>query len=246
MAYQHGTFVWFECITDDIAASKAFYTETLGWKANDMDMGDFKYTMLGRTERSSCGVINPPMEGVRNQWTSYVSVDDVDAAAKRATQNGGKVIVPPTDIPTVGRFALVQDPQGGTFNLFKGEKGDDSTSGDFHWNELLADDIDALAPFYANVVGWTVEKVDMGMGPYTLFKKGDKSLAGGMNKMDKNIPTSWLPYVAVDNTDQALSRIKAKKGEVKMGPTDVDTVGRLAVIVDNRGAALGVIAPAKR
>ena len=66
MAYKFGNWVWFECITDDVEASKAFYTETLGWKSRELDMGGFKYTMLGRGEATSCGVTQPQMEGVPN------------------------------------------------------------------------------------------------------------------------------------------------------------------------------------
>jgi hypothetical protein len=245
MAYKFGTFVWFECITDDVEASKAFYTETLGWKARELDMGGFKYTMLGKGEASSCGVVEPQMEGVPNHWTSYVSVDDVDAAAKRVSKHGGKVIVPPTDIPTIGRFALVQDPEGATFNLFKGEQGDENAATDFHWNELHADDIDAVTPFYEKVIGWTSEKMDMPDGKYTVFKKGDQSVAGGMNKRGEH-PAMWLPYVSVADCDKTLGRMKSRKGEVKMGPQDVDTVGRFAVVIDPRGAAIGVITPEQR
>jgi predicted enzyme related to lactoylglutathione lyase len=246
MAYKFGTFVWFECITDDVEASKAFYTETLGWKSKELDMGGFKYTMLSKGEATQCGVVEPQMEGVPNQWTSYVSVEDVDAAAKRVTQHGGKVLVPATDIPTVGRFALVSDPEGATFNLFKGEQSDDTSSTEFHWNELYADNIDKLAPFYEKVLGYTTEKMDMGGGgPYTVFKKGDQSVGGGMNKPEK-IPSMWLPYVAVENVDKTLARAKAHKATVKMGPQDVPTVGRFAVCIDSQGAAFGVIAPEKR
>jgi predicted enzyme related to lactoylglutathione lyase len=246
MAYKFGNFVWFEYITSDVEASRAFYTETLGWKSKELDMGGFKYTMLGKDEASSsCGVCEPQMEGVPNQWTSYVSVDDVDAAAKRATQHGGKVIVPPTDIPTIGRFALVSDPEGATFNLFKGSTGDDESSTAFNWNELHADDIDKVAPFYEKVVGWKAEKVDMGQGPYTLFKQGDKSVAGGMNKQEK-VPSMWLPYVGVADCDKTLERAKGRKAKVVLGPMTVATVGRFGVLKDPQGGVLGVLTPEQR
>ena len=247
MPYKFGNFVWFECVTDDIEASKAFYTETLGWKSDVMDMGEQKYTMLGASaDKTSCGVINAQMEGVPNHWTSYVSVEDVDAAAQRVKDNGGEVIVPPTDIPTIGRFSLVKDPEGATFNLFKGEESDDNASADFHWNELYSDDIDKLAPFYEKVLGYTATQMDMpGGGKYTIFKRGDTDVAGGMTKPDKDIPSMWLPYAAVPDCDAAVERAKQHKGQVKMGPIDAEGIGRFAVLIDSQGAALGVIQPAK-
>jgi predicted enzyme related to lactoylglutathione lyase len=246
MAYKFGNWVWFECITDDVEASKAFYTETLGWKSRELDMGGFKYTMLSKGEATTCGVTQAQMEGVPNHWTSYVSVDDVDAAAKRVTQHGGKVIVPPTDIPTVGRFALVSDPEGATFNLFKGETSDDTSQTEFHWNELYANDVAKVVPFYEKVVGWKSEQMDMGDQPYTIFKQGDQSVAGGMNKPDKAIPSMWLPYVSVDDCDQTVARMQSRKAKVQVPAMDVENVGRFAVVIDPNGAALGVIKPAPR
>src|SRR5690606_32035412 len=155
---------------------------------------DFKYTMLGKGESTACGMTEPQMEGVPNHFTSYVSVDDVDAAADRVTQLGGKVIVPPTDIPTLGRFSLVADPEGATFNLYKAPRDDEGSAVGFHWDQLDADDIERGAPFYEKVVGWKAETVDMGEGPYVVFKRGDEHLAGGMNKRQK-APSMWLPYV---------------------------------------------------
>jgi hypothetical protein len=183
---------------------------------------------------------------VPNHWSSYVSVEDVDAAARRVEENGGKVIVRPTDIPTIGRFCLVADPEGATFNLFKGEQSDDNAGGDFHWNELYADDIDKLAPFYEKVLGYKATQMDMPVGgKYTIFKKGDKDVAGGMTKPEKGIPSMWLPYAAVPSCDEALARAKRHGAEVKIGPIDAEGIGRFAVVIDSRGAALGVIQPAK-
>jgi uncharacterized protein len=147
MAYKNGHFVWFELITPDIDKGTSFYPAVVGWGTQAMDMGGFTYNMLTQGETPQCGVIHPPMEGVPAQWVSYLSVDDVDAKAKAVVAAGGSIIVPPADIPTIGRFCLVADPQGATFNLFKGEIDNDTPPAGIHWNELWTKDAKAAVTF---------------------------------------------------------------------------------------------------
>jgi hypothetical protein len=245
MAYKHGSFVWFELLTGEVDKAKAFYPEVFGYGTSDQDMGDFVYTMLTQKEQPQAGVLKPPMDGVPNHWTSYLSVDDVDAKAKAVEENGGKIVVPPTDIPNIGRFALVADPQGGHFNLFKGSESDDNATTAFHWNELWTKDAKAAVAWYEKVFGFSHTEMDMGMGTYYVLKSGpDQSVGGIMTSPEEKIPTMWLPYLSVDDADATVDRIKNNGGSVKMGPTDVETVGRFAVIADNAGAVLGVIKPA--
>ncbi|MDY7108102.1 MAG: VOC family protein [Planctomycetota bacterium] len=119
-----GTFCWNELMTPDAGAAKRFYGELLGWTSEDMDMGEMgTYTLFRKGDQHVGGMM--PMvgdcwEGVPPHWMSYVAVDDVDASTKKAEQLGGKVCVPPTDIPNVGRFSVITDPTGATISLFKG------------------------------------------------------------------------------------------------------------------------------
>jgi predicted enzyme related to lactoylglutathione lyase len=116
-----GTFNWNELATTDAAKCKAFYTQLFGWTTFDMQVGPMTYTMFKFEGRDVGGMIQ--MDGtwhnVRPHWMSYVHVSDTDAAAKRITELGGKVCVPPTDIPNVGRFAVVEDPTGAVFSIIK-------------------------------------------------------------------------------------------------------------------------------
>ena len=121
-ALTHGKVCWHECTTKDADAATKFYTELFGWTTSQMDMGELgQYTMLHHDGVPFGGVM--PMTGPEwgdtpSHWMTYIAVDDVDAAAKRAEELGGKVCVPPTDIP-VGRFAVITDPAGATFSLYK-------------------------------------------------------------------------------------------------------------------------------
>ncbi len=119
-----GVFVWDELMTTDIEAAKSFYGEVYGWKTRDMDMGEMTYTMFMRAgEVDTAGGMNrPPGVEAPPHWLSYVATEDVDKSAAKAKELGANLFVEPRDIPTVGRFAVVQDPAGAVFGLFKGSE----------------------------------------------------------------------------------------------------------------------------
>lgn len=114
----HGAFSWCELMTDDPKAAVEFYGGLLGWTAQDMDMGTGAYHVIKVGETSVGGIMGKPPGGEKmpSMWGCYVTVDDIDATVAKCVQLGGKVIMPPMDVPTVGRMAVLQDPQGATFN----------------------------------------------------------------------------------------------------------------------------------
>jgi predicted enzyme related to lactoylglutathione lyase len=119
-----GAFSWNELATRDLSGSKKFYSGLFGWKLDTQDMGGgMKYTMIENSSRPNGGVIemDAKWEGIPPHWMVYFWVDDVDASAKKVAESGGKISVPPTDIPP-GRFSVVNDPQGAVFTLFKGNQ----------------------------------------------------------------------------------------------------------------------------
>lgn len=249
MGYDHGRFVWHEIITKDAEQAKAFYTELLGWKVEEIDMGEFVYPMLKAGEAPVCGVAPPPMEGVPTHWVSYLSVEDVDAAAKKVVANGGEALMDAMDIPTVGRMQPVKDPSGGAFFLFKSasEDGEAATGpGTFHWNELATDDPEAAVAFYEKTFGYTHETMEMPDGTYFVLKNGDTMRAGVMKNPVPNAPTHWTRYVAVDDCDAAVKRATSSGGKLLGEVMDVPGVGRFAHVQDPGGAALGVIKPVER
>lgn len=114
-----GTFVWDELMADDLDAAKQFYGELLGWEAKDVDMGGGSYTLFNRDGTDVAGAMKKPDEAPMPAWTTYVGVDDVDATAQRAGELGGTVLMGPTEAGEYGRFAVVADPTGGVFGLYK-------------------------------------------------------------------------------------------------------------------------------
>lgn len=116
----NGQFVWHELMTGDPRKARAFYGELFGWTFAEMEMGPIgKYTTFG-ARGDDLGGIAPLDGGAQPQWMPYVAVENVDAAAKRAPVLGGKVVVAPTEIPNVGRFAIIEDPTGAALAVFQG------------------------------------------------------------------------------------------------------------------------------
>ena len=115
-----GALIWNELITDKPDAALAFYEAVVGLEHATMEMapGD-NYILLkaGGTEVGGC--MEPPMPEVPNHWHVYFAVEDTDASAAKASAEGGKIMVEPFDIPTVGRSAVLADPQGATFSVLK-------------------------------------------------------------------------------------------------------------------------------
>jgi predicted enzyme related to lactoylglutathione lyase len=112
---QHGAFSWCELMTTDVAAARSFYTKLFGWDTEDMSMTGMSYTVVKAAGKGIGGIMDMPKDappGMPPVWGAYVTVDDVDVTAKTAVQLGAKLLVPPQDIPKVGRFCVIQDPQG--------------------------------------------------------------------------------------------------------------------------------------
>ena len=115
----HGAFSWSELMTKDAGKATEFYGQLLGWTFEKMDMPQGPYHVIKVGDTSVGGIMGPvpgapPMPPA---WGCYVTVSDVDAAAARVGALGGSVLVPPMDIPGVGRFTVIQDPQGAMLNL---------------------------------------------------------------------------------------------------------------------------------
>jgi uncharacterized protein len=115
----HGAFCWNELGTTDAEAAKKFYTELLGWtlKAGQVEAMVYNEIVVNGQAVGGIYQMGPEFGGAPSHWMPYVAVDDVDASVKRAEELGGKVCVPPSDIPNVGRFSVITDPTGATISL---------------------------------------------------------------------------------------------------------------------------------
>ncbi|MBS1722023.1 MAG: VOC family protein [Armatimonadetes bacterium] len=126
MALNQGkTFCWHELYVPKAQEAIDFYTNALGFGSEDMQMGDgMTYRMLTRNGQGVAGVWgtteNEQMKNTPPHWSTYLAVDDVDARLQRCQDLGAQVIVPPMDVPGIGRMALIQDPFGAMIWIFRG------------------------------------------------------------------------------------------------------------------------------
>ena len=247
-------FVWYELMTSDAKAAEGFYSKVVGWTAKDSGQPNMAYTLLSVGDRPVAGLMTLPKEacdaGAKPGWTGYVAVDDVDAYAGRVTKAGGKIHVPPTDIPNVGRFSMVADPQGAVICLFKGQgemmmppPADQTPPGFVGWHELMAANGEKAFAFYADLFGWTKdEAIDMGaMGRYQLFAAGGPAIGGMMTKPAEVPMPFWGYYFQVDAIGKALERLEGAGGKVINGPMEVPGGSWIVQGVDPQGAMFSLV-----
>ncbi len=258
-AIKSGSFVWHELRTTDSKGATDFYTHVVGWQAKSSgDPGGVPYTILATEDLGTAGLMQLTPEmisgGMKPAWIGFIGVDDVDRFAKRVEEAGGKLHCPPQDIPGIGRFVSVEDPQGAAFLLFKGSldyappRPPSGSPGTVGWNELSANDGESAWPFYSKLFGWVEETtLDMGpMGTYRIFNNGGAGIGAMMTRDPKNSPVPfWLYYFNVEDIDAAVTRIKEKNGQVIMGPHQVP--GDLWTVLGNdpQGALFSLVGPRK-
>jgi predicted enzyme related to lactoylglutathione lyase len=190
----------------------------------------------------------PPGSPAPPHWLAYIAVPDTDAAARQAASLGGRVYHGPEDIPNVGRFAIMADPQGAVFALFTALPGHESPDapaavGEFSWHELMADDWKSAWTFYEAMFGWKKQSEhDMGpMGVYVEFERNGRALGGMFSKgPDMRMPANWMQYIRVDSADRVVEAVKANGGTVLNGPMEVPGGDRIAQCMDPQGAAFAI------
>jgi predicted enzyme related to lactoylglutathione lyase len=238
-------------MTTDPGGATDFYTKVAGWGTQDWNGGGVPYTMWTTKDAPIGGVMKLPADmqaAVPPHWIGYVAVPSVDESAAQAASLGGRVLTPPMDIPEVGRFAVIADPQGAAIAIFTPKPGSSQPEhapnvGEISWHELTTTDHKAAYDFYQKLFGWDkTGDFDMGeMGVYQMYGRNDQSLGGMFTKpADMPMPPNWLYYIRVPDVDEAAERVKSLGGQVLNGPMDVPGGDRIAQCMDPQGAAFAV------
>jgi uncharacterized protein len=242
-----GRFVWYELMTADVAAARAFYTKVMGWGAQNASMPGQAYTFFTTGNAFASGLMGLPDEarrtGATPRWIGYVAVNDVDAAVDRLRRLGGTVRVPPTDLLNISRFAIVADPQMASLALIKWMKprteplGDASAPGRVGWHELLAADCATAFDFYGQLFDWQKVEADaIPAGPYHLFAAGGQTIGGVCAKPPLVPAPLWLYYFNVRDINTAAGYVKAGGGKVLEGPVEMPGGNWIACCADPQGA----------
>ncbi|ADO70019.1 VOC family protein [Stigmatella aurantiaca] len=256
MANHRGDFIWYELLTSNTRAAADFYGAVIGWRSHTPD-GMRGYTLFGAGETDVAGLLAIPTEaasaGQRPIWLGYIAVDDVDEAVSSIVAAGGTRHVPPTDIPGVGRFSMVADPQGVMFYVMRGAV--DGTSTSFHaektghcqWNELATNDPVAALAFYSGRFGWTKgDAMPMGdMGDYQFFKQNGQ-MVGAVMARKPGAPPMWTFYFGVDDIDVATKTASSKGAKIHYGPAEIPGGSFIIIADDPQGATFGLVGPRKR
>jgi uncharacterized protein len=252
MVNSHGRFVWYELMTTDREAAKAFYANVVGWGTRDASMPGLAYSVFTVGSVPVTGLMDLPDDarrtGVAPHWVGYVSVDDVDAAVGQIKQFGGAVRVPPTEVPSISRFSVVADPQMATLALVKGLKpGEEQsaelgTPGRIGWHELLAADWEKAFAFYGQVFGWQKADAHVGaMGTYQQFSAGGDTIGGMFTKPPALPLPFWLYYFNITGIEAAAKRVEAGGGQILYGPTVVPGGAWIVHCTDPQGAIFALL-----
>jgi uncharacterized protein len=252
MANSDGRFVWYELMTTDMEAAKAFYAKVVGWGTQDVSMPSMPYTLFTVEGSSVSGLMRLPEDakklGERSSWIGYVGVNDVDATADRIKRLGGTVHVPPQNILNISRFSVVADPQMATLALVqwltprREEPGELGAPGRIRWHELFATDCERAFAFYGEVFGWQKASPDSNaMDAYQLFSAGGQTIGGILTKPPTVSVPFWLYYFNVGNIDAAAKRAKAGGGQIVEGPLEVSGGGWIVQCTDPQGAMFALV-----
>jgi predicted enzyme related to lactoylglutathione lyase len=248
-SYAPGTPCWVDLTTGDAGAAKSFYAELFDWTWQDMPAGEGRiYSMAYKDGKTVAGLgeLSPEekAQGLPPHWTTYIAVEDADAAATAARAAGGTVLVPPMDVFDSGRMAVVQDPTGAVFAVWRAGthigSGLANEPGSFSWNELQTHDTARAQRFYGEAFGWRPETTDTAGGPYTSFYVGDSPVAGMMAIQPEwgEVPPNWSIYMEVADCDAATKKVTELGGAVEFPPRSMGEIGRFALVRDPQGTYL--------
>jgi hypothetical protein len=270
MAYPDGLFSWTDISLPDPAGGSKFYADLYGWHGEDQHDpdGNYIYTMFSKDGKGVAGLGPQPPgmaeSGIPPMWISYVAVDDLDATIDKWTAAGGTVMMPAMDVMDAGRMAFVIDPLGAVLALWQAgaHAGAEAFTehGTMTWNELATRDSEAARSFYAAALGWEFEElqadapVEMEYWMVVLDSKvsgqpyRDDKYNGGVITMNENwpedVPSHWMVYFQVDDTDESVARLESLGGKVSVPAFD-SSAGRIAVVGDPQGGTFSIIAPSQ-
>jgi hypothetical protein len=242
-----GKFVWADLVTDDVPAARNFYTKLFGWTFRDVG----NYTIAANDERPLCGMFQrakPADANAKPRWFGFLSVANVNRAEKAVTKAGGKVLAAPKVMPKRGEQAVFADSEGAVFGVIKSSAGDPEDFqpevGDWIWIQLMSRDAKKAAEFYRQIGGYEVieNTASNRLSDYVLTSGGyARATVRTIPASYDQVRPNWLPFVRVKSVNESVAQAKELGGKVWLEPSAGLFDGKLAIIADPTGAAIGIM-----
>ncbi len=243
-----GKYVWADLATDNLAAARTFYGRMFGWTF--YDLGGYSIALSdGRPLAGMFQKAKPADQpDARARWIGFISVPNVGRAQSAVTKAGGKVLAPPGKFPRRGEQAVFADPEGAVFGVIKSSSGDPEDflpePGEWIWAQLLSRDARKAAEFYRTVAGYeVVENTETNrVSDFVLTSEGyARATVRSIPERLAQVKPNWLPFVRVKNVGESVTLAKQLGGKALLEPRPDLLQGRLAVVADPTGAAIGLM-----
>lgn len=257
MSLPDGTPIWFELVTPDPDEAADFYAALFAWDVRASQYAEHGgYRIAHAADGDQIAGIMAPPPAMATQastgWSVYFHTADLAGALARAAGLGARIVFGPMEIPRVGRFAKLIDPQGVGLTLLETAEGSEmrpfrqtaDALGHGVWIELATPDPDGAFAFYGSLFGWEKAGVmPMGpMGDYAFLGAGEARPGAVMSSGLTGAPARWSAYFLVADIDAALAAATAG-GRVTQGPDPIPGGDYSAQILDPHGHAIGVVGP---
>jgi len=245
-----GTPCWVDAQLDDLDRGQEFYSALFGWEVGsspDPQYGGYRVASLQGRPVAGLGPKPGPMPSV---WSTYIAVDDADAAATRITEAGGQLMMPVFDVGSMGRMTFATDVNGAAFGIWQqlehrgvGIYNDANT---LSWNELHTTSFAAAKAYYGAVFGWEYDAMgdDTTLNYAVVKRAGEDAGVGGINDdtlmTAGDMPDFWLVWFATADCDASVARVRELGGTVLMEPM-TNPFGRMGVVQGVQGEVFGLI-----
>jgi predicted enzyme related to lactoylglutathione lyase len=245
--FHPGKFVWYDLMSTDVPAVKKFYGELFGWEFDDGGDVNAVYTVIKHNGKSIGGIFaldKMKSRAENSQWISFFSVDNMESAIQYIKNNNGKIYTEPFELPDRGRVAVIVDPQDAVFALVSSSSGDTKDEepiyNEWLWTELWTNDVDASISFYRGMIAYE-KKVFMTQAEtkYYVLRSEDRGRAGVVKITLEGVSPHWMPYIAVEDPSQIVSRVEELGGKILLGQEGI-AGNTAAIIADPSGGVFTV------
>ncbi|MGW1027419.1 VOC family protein [Streptomyces sp. NPDC002577] len=252
--FAEGVPCWVDAMLPDVEAGKRFYGEVFGWTFDEGAGAEYGYYTQAYSDGKNVAALAPKQDGrLPTVWTVYFATPDAFSLAARIREAGGQLVMEPMPVGPFGTMALATDPEGAVFGLWQGgthtgfEKQQEP--GSFCWTEVYSRDKTVVDPFYETVFGYGgFDLEDAGADFRTWSPRGTEpgpdTAIGGRSVMSGafpvEMPSHFLVYFDVADCDATADAVVRLGGRVQAPPFDIP-YGRIAVLMDDQGAAFAVL-----